>query len=299
MNDSETNNNVIGIDIGATTTRVGLVAFDAQVLARRTVATPDSEASMRQWLTTAIDELLASHEVHPVVAVGLAVPGLVESGGDTITRCVALPYLEGTWLSRVIASHTQLPVTLTTDVDAATWAEWRAMATAPDRFVHLRLGTGVGLGFIMEGYPRPVEAGRVTHASVLVVDDRASAAPCPCGLTGCVELVAGSRAITSASRLLGFDGLEALQQACDQSEPAAIDLVDTVGHAVAHAVGNITQVYRPEVLVVGGGVMAALPVLFERTVAVLRDALPLTINPAQLGDDAGIIGAAALALAIP
>ncbi len=349
----------IGIDIGATTTRVGLVALNAlvlehsqsprhgfdkltglrdapepqaervpipsgacavprrptpmrcassHVLARTTIATPDSEEPMRRWLTTAIDELRAAHEANPVMTIGLAVPGVVEADEKRITRCVGLPYLEGTWLAKSMATHTRRPVVLTTDIDAATWSERLALASAPARFAHLRLGTGVGLGVIVEGKPQSIDPDRTTHASVLVVDEQPNAARCACGLRGCLEIIAGGRAIAKTARSLGFDGLPALQWAYDRKEPAARAVVEAAAKAITRAVVNIHRRYRPETLVLGGGVIEHLPALFERTTELLPEAAvsdtatsirTLRVDRAQLGDDAGIIGAATLASVHP
>lgn len=304
----------IGIDVGATTTRAALVTPDARVLQARRIATPKHREDMRAWLVSALDELcaLAAGRAACVRGVGIGVPGLIGSDRDRVTRCVAVSYLEGAWLRESLTAHVSCPVVLCTDIEASTLAEYRACEPSPPRFAHLRLGTGAGLGVIVDGVAQAVEPDRQTHAAILVAEDGGHALPCPCGLRGCLETVVGGRAMTQAGASLGYDGLPDLQRACERREPAALHLLGTAGRAVAHVAAKISDAYAPTVLVLGGGVIEHLPALFSSTVsaygepsasdngddtapAPLADptgaTIDLRIDHARRGDDAGIVGA--------
>jgi len=331
----------IGIDIGATTTRVGVVTSDGRLLARRSAPTSRGARAADELIARLIDDVTALRPEAPdrtVSAIGLAIPGLVDPNTTTVRRTVNAAFLEGDWLVRELTARSDLPVTLQTDIAAATWAEFQALATEScsgiianagatakrsaavpprhrtddkepssdkpgSRFAHLRFGTGIGLGVIINGKPQPVEPGRTTHARVLIVDERDDAPLCPCGLRGCLELYAGGTAMVSAARSIGLDdGLPQLEQAVAAGDVFALELLDATSGVIVCAVENITRHYAPEVIVLGGGVLEHLPSLWTRIAAPVEHAIPpeayrLTRRvAAQLGDKAGVIGAALMAL---
>lgn len=290
----------IGMDIGATTTRLALVDARGIILDKLTTPTPhDAHAQDRlgRWLA----EHGAQLAERGASAIGVAVPALVDVERNTVTRCVNIEYLEGDWLPQLLAKRTNLPVRLCTDIDAATWAECTVNGEAR-RFAHLRIGTGVGLGIVSGGKLLPIEPGRSTHARVLVVDERDDAPACPCGLRGCLEQTVGGPAVTAAAESIGASGgLHALQQAVEQADTPARALIDALTDPVLLAIERLRRAYDIEVLVLGGGVIDHLPALahfIERRAAkgfAKAPADSFHLVRAQLGDDAGVIGAAQLA----
>jgi len=322
----------IGVDIGATTTRVGLVACDGRLLSVRSAPTPeglDAAGLLAALLCDDVEQQRPDAGDDLLAAIGLAVPGLVDAATNTIRRAVNLPFLEGDWLVRRLATASGVPIGLHTDIAAATWAEYRActgeahtesaeqggMAKPAEggrrhehatdrqnRFVHLRLGSGIGLGVILEGKPAPVEPDRMTHARVLVVDERDDAPACSCGLRGCLELYAGGKALVAAARSIGIDGgLAELEQAVAAGDVAAMELLDATAGVILRVVDNITRRYEADVIVVGGGVIEHLPSLWRRLAAASGRPARAGAGPspavahAQCGDAAGVIGAALLA----
>jgi predicted NBD/HSP70 family sugar kinase len=236
-----------------------------------------------------------------------------------------------------------------TDADAATWGEYSACTSRPGAFVHLRVGTGVACGIVVDDRLQPTDADRTTHWKVLVVDDHPDAIACPCGLRGCLETIASGPALEAQARKMGWaDGLLGLQKAWQRRSPSSLGVVDGCARLIAvaahkvcgkvQAIGNSTATVRERVsaldascplphelgsdrsggsplasargsnrqdacdavVCLGGGVITALPCLFERTAVHFWSGEDdftrrVTIYPSRLGDDAGVIGAALLA----
>lgn len=291
----------IGIDIGATTTRIALVDSGGGILDKRATPTPhhaNARDQLGQWLVEHCAELAQ----RGARAIGVAVAGLADVDRKAVTRCVNIEYVEGDWLPRLLQEQTKLRVHLHTDIDAATWAEYTAHGRAC-RFAHLRIGTGVGLGVVIDDKLLPIEPGRSTHARALVVDERDDAPACPCGLRGCLEQTVGGPAVTAATESIGVSGgLRALQQAAEQADAPALALIDALADPVLLAIETLRRAYDIEVLALGGGVIDHLPAMgkcIERRTAerfARPPADPFHLARARLGDGAGVIGAACTGL---
>jgi len=342
----------IGIDVGGTQTRVGAVDDGDRIVAIRrceTVRDADGSALVDRLVRT-IDEVLSDSrdERDVAVPIGMALPGLLDRDRRLVVRSVSLPCLEGKPIADELTQQTAHPVYLATDAEAATWGEYTARSPRPRDFVHLRLGTGIGCGAVVNGELQRLDLDRSGHLDELVIDDgpRAEDAPwraptCPCGKRGCLETVASGPALSQRTMRSGFaervsdcvqlstadqsperkrrgerprarawgsdknvryalDHLLRLQLAWEQGDPSARALVDETSRTIAIALGNLARRFNPEVICIGGGVAEACPCLVDeakrcfaeiKTASVVR----CPIEPAILGDDAGILGAALLA----
>jgi len=292
----------IGIDVGGTQIRVAAVDPDGRILSPRRAPTPPSGDELFDWIALEIQRIRSESECGPASAVGLALPGIVDRERGLLVRSVNLPFLESRPIREELANRIGLPVSLMSDADAATWGEYLACTPEPGAFVHLRLGTGVACGIVVDDRLQSTGIDRRTHWEVLVVDDGPEAAPCPCGLRGCLETIASGPALESRAARMGFaHGLDGLQQAWERNEPGARTIIDSVANATASAICNLkSQILNGAVVYLGGGVITALPCLVEQTAIRLRsrdDAFTrcITVHPSRLGDDAGVIGAAMLA----
>ncbi|MBI4716536.1 MAG: ROK family protein [Planctomycetes bacterium] len=301
----------VGIDVGATHVRAGLVTSDGALLALRRAGTPRDERgdALLEWIVAATKELLgagwgAATEVRSRVrAAGLAVPGLVNRSRGCVVRSVNLPLLEGRPLAAELADRLALPVSLMTDAAAATWGEYTHWRPPVRGFAHLRLGTGVALAVIRNGVLVPMDEGRSTHLPLLVVEHGEGARACRCGLRGCLESVASGAALLADAEQVGWGGgLEALGRALEGGASRARELVDRAATAVAIAVKRITAAYEVDVISLGGGVVDALPPLLGQVFQLVRNRPgeggscdPVVVR-AGLGDDAGLLGAAGYAL---
>jgi len=308
----------IGIDIGGTTTRVGLVDETGRLLAVQRLETPRSGDALLHKLSVWITSIGDSAGAQPVAGIGLAVAGLVDPSRELVTRSVNLPFLVDYPLVEELARRANCKISIHTDANAATWGEYcaslppsqgatrKSFPPLPEgieggyTFVHLRLGTGIACGIVADGRLQPTDQPRTTHWNVLVVEHGPTAIACPCGLRGCLETIASGMAIQQRATALGLpDRLASLQAAWARGETGARDFIDEIARAVVGAISSLrSEISNLNSVCLGGGVLSALPCLFEATStqwAQHPDAGSASLYLARLGDNAGVIGAAMLA----
>jgi glucokinase len=306
----------IGIDIGGTKIAGGVVTEAGQILDRTRVPTPpDDESATLAALFAAVDELLARHR--QVAAIGVGAAGLVEWPGGRARWAPHNSYrrLE---LRRLLHQRTGLPTTVDNDANAAAWAESRFGAGAGGGdLVLVTVGTGIGGGLVLGGHLYHGEhgfAGELGHLIVAPDGDR-----CACGNRGCLEAMASGSTLGRLGReaaagdpggrlaaLAGAPGLvtgEVVFAAAGEGDKLALALFERVGHWLGVGIASLVTIFDPDLVVVGGGVAATGELLlaparasFERYVhgRAHRDLPPVVQS--RLGDDAGIVGAATLAL---
>ena len=304
------NEHFVGIDIGGTTTKVCLIDDAGLVLADATLPTPASGTAplvqrhrFLAELETAVSGLAGqlNHEDTLIAGCGIAVPGLIDRRAGRVRRCINVDWLTDAALADELTECIGVPVMLETDAAAATWAEYHAIARPGVRFVHLRLGTGVGCAAVVDGRLDRLDRGRLGHLDMLVIDHTSGARRCPCGSTGCLETVASGRALADASRAAGFSGqLSKLRQERAEGNPAACVIFDAAAVAVVRAIRNIQQALEPDVVCLGGGVLQHMPELAEQVVVVCsRDrsawVRATAITTAHCGNMSGAVGVALLA----
>ncbi len=294
----------IGIDVGGTTIRAGAIGLDGKIHGETRAATPRDGGALVDWITSAIRQIRAESAGDMLSGVGLALPGVVDAERGRLVRSVNLPFLQGRAIREEMSGSTGLPFMVMTDADAATWGEYCRRTPRPKAFVHLRLGTGVACGIVLGDRIQPTDPGRTTHWEVLVVNRGPNAAPCPCGLRGCLETIASGPAIERRASAAGCDGgLDGLQKAWRRSESAARKIVNEASRGVAAAISNLkSQISNDMVVCLGGGVLGALPCLYEGVVelagANFVNQGSVSIHLGKLGDDAGVIGAGLLAAVV-
>jgi glucokinase len=284
---------VIGVDVGGTKILSGIVDRDGNVLSRELVESPDaSEEKVLAALVESIESLVDDR----IRAIGIGVPANLDRETRNVLRATNLP-LDDFDLVEYVRERFELPVGIENDAGAAALAEWKLGAgRGASNLVLLTLGTGVGGGIVLDGslYRGWAEVG---HIVVL-----AGGPPCQgnCHGHGHLEAVASGTAADAAAReLFGeeADARELLERAREGHEGAAAQVDEIAGYLGA-GIGSLANLFDPEVVVVGGGFgEAAGDLLLDRAQAVAREeALApadkrLRVVSAELGTDAGLIGA--------
>jgi glucokinase len=306
----------VGVDVGGTSVRAGVVDSHGDVVDLTRAGTPSGEAALEDVITEVICELTARHRVS---GVGLAVAGFVAEDRRTVRFAPHLAWRQAPVADR-ISARIGLTVLLEHDANAAAVAEHRfGAARGTGVAVLVALGTGIGGALLLDGklfrgaHGVAPELGHIT----LVPDGR----PCPCGKKGCWErYCSGTALATTAIELLarypGISTLLAREAAADSravtgrrvaaaardGDPLAERAMGELSRWLGRGLALVADVYDPEVVVIGGGVSESSPLFLdearEHYARMITGAghRPLArIRPAQLGDDSAIVGAAALA----
>lgn len=310
----------IGIDVGGTNLKAGLVDEKGTILAvERTPLDFRGPESFAATLASLAEAVMASGGVtaKEVEYVGVGIPGAV-SGGD-ILYTANIP-MKNVPLEKLFRQHLDLPVLLGNDADCAAVGEWSCgVGRGTKHFIVITLGTGVGGGMILNGklYSGCGAGGEVGH--IVVQKD---GVPCNCGRRGCWEVYASATGLIRQVReamkadpesLLhavaaqngAVDGRTAFQ-AAEQGDETALEVCRTYAGYLASGLTDLVNILHPEAVALGGGVAAAPERLLLEPVReiVARECYARHVGQvprivrAELGNDAGIIGAAMLGRAI-
>ena len=310
----------IGIDVGGTNLKAGLVDQSGTILAvERTPLDFRGPESFADTLASLAKAVMASGgaAAQDVEYVGIGIPGAV-AGGD-ILYTANIP-MKNVPLEKLFRQHLDLPVLLGNDADCAAVGEWSCgVGRGTKHFIVITLGTGVGGGMILNGklYSGCGAGGEVGH--IVVQKD---GVPCNCGRRGCWEAYASAtgliRETTEAMKahpesLLhqvaaqngAVDGRTSFQ-AAEQGDETALAVCRSYAEYLASGVTDLVNILHPEAVALGGGVAAAPEYLLLDPVReiVARECYARHVGQvphivrAELGNDAGIIGAAMLGRAI-
>ncbi|MER6145307.1 ROK family protein [Streptomyces sparsogenes] len=301
---------IAALDIGGTKIAGALVDGGGKLVARARRATPAQEAGevvMRE-VTAVLEELSGSAQWSRVAAVGIGSAGPVDAGVGTVSPVNIPGWRDFPLVAGVRETVGDLPLALVGDGVAMTAAEhWQGAARGRTGALCMVVSTGVGGGLVLDGrlHPGPTgNAGHIGHISVDLDGD-----PCPCGGRGCVERIASGPNI--ARRALeggwhpGPDGdtsAAAVAASARAGDPVARASFERAAQALAAGIAATATLVEIEVAVIGGGVAGAGDVLFTPLRRALRDYATLSfvegleVVPAQMGTDAGLVGAAAAAL---
>ena len=279
----------VGVDIGGTNVRVAEVSADGTVGSVRRAATPSGDA---EALAATVAELHGG--AAEVIGVGIA--GGVTSDG---TLCGA-PNLgmDGAPIGPLLEAALGRPVVIANDASVAVWAEHRCgAARGVDDVVMLTLGTGVGGGAVVGGRLLQGATGLASEFGHIIVDE--GGASCACGNHGCLEAYASGTAMAMGDR----NASAVAAAARDGDEVAAAHLA-RIGMWVGVGLASLVAALDPARILLGGGAGAAA---FDEVAPAAREALadrlfararrePPPVVRAELGDHAGVVGAALLAL---
>ena len=312
----------IGIDIGGTKVAGGVVDADGKVTHRARRDTPDRSKSpsvVEGTIVEVVAELMGLAGPESVAAVGIGAAGFVAADRATV---VFAPHLS--WrhepLREALQRRVAVPIFVDNDANAAVWAEWKfGAARGQTHVMMVTLGTGIGGGILINGQVQRGRfgiAGEFGHMQVVPGGHR-----CECGNRGCWEQYASGNALVreahslfSANSPIASDLLDRVDgvvgnltgplitQAARDGDPTARELLAEIGHWLGVGIANLAAAFDPGMFVIGGGVSAAGELLlapardtFKRQLAGRGYRPEARIVVAQLGNDAGLIGAADLA----
>lgn len=313
---------LLGIDLGGTTIKFGILTEAGEVQEKWAIETnileggkhivPDIVASIKHRLD------MYGLTSDDFVGIGMGSPGAVNRDDKTVTGAFNLNWKETQEVGSVIEKETGIPFAIDNDANVAALGErWiGAGANNPD-VVFVTLGTGVGGGVIADGNLIHGIAGAGGEIGHMVVEPD-TGFECTCGTVGCLETVASATGVVRVARRLAesYEGDSSIKAAIDNGEGVsskdifeaaqggdnfANSVVDKVCFYLGLATANISNLLNPDSVVIGGGVSAAGEFLRSRVEANFKKyTFPQVrqstqIKLAELGNDAGIIGAASLA----
>jgi glucokinase len=308
---------VIGVDLGGTKLLAGTV--DAELRVHHRAYRLSRRDAVVETIVEAVEE--AREAAHgEVLAIGVGVPCLVAPGSGVAMACNHLPLVDVP-LRDLLAERLGLPIVVDNDATAALVAEWRYGAARRARNVlMLTIGTGVGGGMVVDGRIVRGASGAAGELGHIVIDE--SGPPCPgnCPNHGCLEAFVSGPALALEGRAraeadpgsgLGralaagreITGPLVTELAHDGDE-AARAAVAELGRHLGVGITSLVNVFNPEAVVVGGGLVAAGELLLApaRAVVAERALVPardqVRIVPARFGDESGMLGAAALAFQV-
>ena len=305
----------VGLDIGGTTVKQGVFTQEGDMLANLSLPTPPLVDEVGYAVVTdGIDRLVATVDAKPtdVCGIGLAAPCPIPADGNV--RVIANMSLDLAGLKGALEAHCPGAATdCVNDANAAAMGElWRGSARGFESCVFITLGTGVGGGVVVGGNVAAGAngaAGEIGHICVNPAEPLA----CGCGRHGCLEQYVSAKGMVRVYReecaargiepvtLTGDTdtlGLFGAYQAGDEAAKAAVSLMcDRLGLALS----IVSGVVDPDRYVLGGGVAGALPLFHDELVErfrhyVLSCSADTPVVAAQLGNDAGMYGAAYVGL---
>lgn len=293
---------ILVLDIGGTKIAAGLVEADGTFVRREQRPTPDGDAET-VWAVAA-SLLTAMQADETVAAVGVASAGPVDIPGGSVSP-INIPQWRGFPIVARVAKVTGVPVRLGGDGLCMALGEWWRGAGRGSRFMlGMVVSTGIGGGLVLDGVPYHGRTGNAGHVGHVVVEP--GGARCTCGGSGCVETIASGPHLAQWARTHGWQApLDAeakeLAEAAAAGDEVALRAFQRGADAVAATIASVAAVCDLDLVVVGGGVAKSGALLFDplrgalTTYAGLDFIRGLKVLPAELGGDAGMVGAAYLA----
>ena len=304
--------NAIGVDVGGTKIAAGIVTTGGEILDEVRYPTPHSSEKLVETIAGAVSEVRDGSEVGGVC---LAVPGLILAQENKVVFSPNLRAVEGIPLKDELEPRIGLPLTVENDGNAAAWGEFRfGVGSEAEHLVFVTLGTGIGGGIITHGIlmrGAQGSGGELGHVTVQATGPR-----CACGNRGCLEALASGTAIGRRAREVAIEypdsalgRLAARRQVLGEDvtelaregDKVALSVLEEAGTWLGVGLAGFVNVFNPEVVAVGGGVMEAGELILEaaRREVHLRARPPsrdlAEVKVATLGAKSGVLGAAALA----
>lgn len=306
-----------GVDLGGTTVKMGIFQEDGIVVDKWEIKTRTENAgeAILPDIAASIKEKIEEHQMdkRAILGVGIGVPAPVREDGS-VPNTVNLGWGYKA-VKKELEELTGLPVEAGNDANVAALGElWLGGGKGYKNMIMVTLGTGVGGGVIVDGKCIVGAHGAAGEYGHMTVDYDEQEVGCGCGRKGCLEMYASATGITRlANRRLAKDdapsslrrveqiSAKAVFDAVKEGDAVAIEIAETFGSYLARGLVNITTVSDPEIIVIGGGVSKAGSILLDFVKKPFRENAyypnaDTKFALAELGNDAGICGAAKLIL---
>lgn len=295
----------LALDLGGTNLRLASIGEDGSIYFRSRAATPNRSSSqdiVEEIVRLAEECRRGAPADSKILAIAAAVPATIDKSAGVLKELPNLPALAGVALRDLLSERLGVPAILENDANAAAVGEnWLGASQGIDDSICVTLGTGVGGGLILDRSPfrgKDGTAGEIGHICV-----EPEGIVCGCGGRGCIEQYASATAIVRMARNAGLDVLSAreVSDLAISGIDAAANVFRQMGYYLGITLSSLINVLNPEMIVIGGGVSASWKLFIDHVRAEVsqrafhQPAERVKIVRAQLGDDAGILGAARIA----
>jgi glucokinase len=286
-------------DIGATGTKLGVVAEDGSIRTRTTVLTRPSGPALVEELADTLGALLADAASlgSPVLGIGVSVAGFLDRGREAMVHNANLPGLRDFPLRRALEERLGVECRLEVDSNASTVAEHRFGAgRGAARLLGVTIGTGLGGGVIVDGRLLRYTGECAGDLGHIIVDPYGRA--CTCGARGCIEALVCAAALSE--RAGGRRPRDVIAAARD-GERGSLDALAETGRWLGRGLASLAPLFAPDTIVVGGGIAAAGDALLEPARTSFReraspDFASVRIAGSSFDGWEGMVGAASLFL---
>jgi len=312
---------VLAIDLGGTKIIAALISSDGQMIARQynLAQAYEGPESVIGRMFTAADTLLNKENLSPseLNSISIAAAGVIDLETGVITLSPSLPGWHDIPLRDIFRDKYNINILLNNDANAAALGEYHYGAgKGTKNMIYVTVSTGIGGGIILDGKLYSGSsggAGEIGHTTVAPDGPQ-----CNCGNTGCLEAVASGLSIAGEAKRRLSQGensslikmmkgkienitAEEVALAAEQGDSLSLDVIGRAADYLGIAVANLVNIFNPDVIVIGGGLAKMGELLFgpvrqvvkERGLRLLTEAV--RIVPPELGDDAGVFGAAIFA----
>lgn len=311
-------NLILGIDIGGTSIKIGLITEDGSIKYKWEIATNVEEngKNIPKDIWKSVNAQLDAKGIakDSLLGIGMGAPGFIDIDHGVVYQAVNIGW-KNLNLVEIFNQWTDLPVYVANDADVAALGEnWQGSGDQSDNLMAITVGTGVGGGFITNGTIINGENGTGGEIGHMVVDPQGHL--CNCGLHGCLETIASATGIIRQAKSVieenpnhqlaqyyekhGKMNAKVVFDFAKEGDQLSLDIVDHTSMTLGLAIANVSAVLNPKKILIGGGVSKAGDFFIRKIDKAFRKyALPRVseiceIKAARLGNDAGMIGAAYL-----
>ena len=304
--------NFIGVDVGGTQIRAAIFPEnDTTPIFQKKIATQGNDQTPLERLISLLDEIWP--KANAIAAIAIAAPGYLDSQNGVVISAPNIPGWTNLPLSKTLNERFQVPVYLGNDANLAALGEWKfGIGKGHDNLLYLTISTGIGGGLIINNHLVNGSGGLAAEfGHVVAVPDGPM---CNCGKRGHIEAVASGTAIARYVKEKVEQGIPStftkgstptakeIAAAAKDGDPLSIEAFELAGYYLGRTIADFLHILNPSMLILGGGVTRSGDLILLPLKKSLQDHIispeyikELKIVTASLGDDAGLLGALALA----